>query len=270
MRGIRGVLDWLGPGKFGTIPQMPVQAGIHGSDPATGALRAVDLPWTPAYAGVGGNRRNQPKRTRIRTLFAAAALLTAAPAAADTAERFAAEAVGSWTSVEQSVDPAYDWVESEVVRIWPEREDGVWLYQENAIIGPSPEAKGREGAKAAPYFQVIVQLRDLGGGTVHSTTWRVADRAAVRGAWAGEGTAFGEEVLGDVACMGRMQRVGEGFWHGRGECPNAFRGGVKVDSRSVRAPGRHVNWDRGFDAEGRHIWGPAEGGYIFVRKETAQ
>ena len=34
--------------------------------------------------------------------------------------------------------------------------------------------------------------------------------------------------------------------------------------------GYYVNWDRGFDAEGAHVWGPADGGYIFEKKEMGQ
>ena len=29
--------------------------------------------------------------------------------------------------------------------------------------------------------------------------------------------------------------------------------------------GRVVSWDRGFDAEGNHIWGAEKGGYEFVK-----
>ena len=31
--------------------------------------------------------------------------------------------------------------------------------------------------------------------------------------------------------------------------------------------GRVVSWDRGFDAEGNHIWGAEKGGYEFVKSD---
>jgi hypothetical protein len=65
--------------------------------------------------------------------------------------------------------------------------------------------------------------------------------------------------------MSTLQRIGEGHYTGAAGCPNAYKGGVRVDSRSVRTPDTYVNWDRGFDADGELIWGPADGGYIFKR-----
>ena len=191
-------------------------------------------------------------------------------AQADTAVRFAEHAVGAWTSAEQSSDPGYDWVESEMVRIWPDREDGVWLYQENAILGASPDDPDRDdAAKEKPYFQVVIHIRDLGGNQVHTATYRVADRAAAKGAWRTP-DAFEPAWLGEVSCMGEMEEVGAGYWRGGTECPNSFRGAVRVVSKSIRSPGAYVNWDRGLDADGNVVWGPPDGGYIFKRKEDAQ
>lgn len=195
------------------------------------------------------------------------ACLIAAPAAADTASEFASDAAGSWSSAEQSVDPGYDWVESEVRRIWPAREDGVWLYQENAIIAASPETSVDGDPKAQPYFQVVVHIQDVGGGALHTTTYKVSDRASAKGAWKMP-DAFSPDWLGEVSCMGSMQRVGQGFWRGETTCPNSYKGAARVVSLSVRAPDTQVNWDRGFDAAGNHVWGPADGGYVFERKET--
>lgn len=202
----------------------------------------------------------------MRVLGLAVCLL-AAPAAADTAAEFAQDAAGSWSSAAQSIDPGYDWVESEVRQIWPDREDGVWLYQENAIIAASPEAAIEGTPKARPYFQVVVHLQDVGGGALHTTTYKVADRAAAKGAWSNP-EAFSSDWLGEVSCMGSMHRVGQGFWRGETTCPNNYKGAARVVSLSVRSPGAHVNWDRGFDADGTHVWGPADGGYVFERKET--
>ena len=214
---------------------------------------------------------------RIRFgVFAAVASLIATPVMADTAVDFAAKVDGGWTSVAQSSDPAYDWVESQWHRVFADREDGVWLYQENAIVAPSAEEATPAEAKAArarPYFQVVIHLRDVGDGRLHTTTYRLADAAAregARGFWRHEGAAFDPAWLGDVACMGEMRRIADQFWQGGAACPSGYRNAVRLESRALHAPGYYVNWDRGFDAEGAHVWGPADGGYIFERKETGQ
>ncbi|MEM9841546.1 MAG: CpcT/CpeT family chromophore lyase [Pseudomonadota bacterium] len=192
------------------------------------------------------------------------------PAMAQTATEMAylETSLGTWSTKAQSVDEAYDWVGSQKWQVFPNSADGVWIYQENAIYGANPEVELTEDP--APYFQVVVHFRDLGDGLLHTTTYRVADRPAAQGFSGGEVTAFDKAWLGEIACMGEMQRVGAGFWHGRATCPNGYKGGVKVESRSVLSPGHYVNWDRGFNAMGQHIWGPSEGGYIFNRVEGDQ
>jgi hypothetical protein len=205
------------------------------------------------------------------TALLAGTALMAAPAMADTPHEaeFANQSVGHWSSKAQSVEEAYSWVDSRTFRILEDREDGVWLYQQNAIVGPDPDSGPEDGSVPPPYFQVVIQFRDMGDGNLHTTTYRMTDRAGGIAFARGE-AAFNEEWMGEVACMGTMQRISAGFWSGETECPNNFRGGVKVDSRSIRTPDSYVNWDRGINAEGEHIWGPAAGGYRFERVEEAQ
>lgn len=207
--------------------------------------------------------------------FAVCALALTVPAHAQTAADFAAQAEGRWSSAEQSASAAYDYVYSETVRIWPERTDGVWVYQQNWVIGPNTSEVPRYSVRLseAPYFQVVIQLRDFGDGEVHSTTYRLSGAEAREGAWyvrPGSDVAFDEAWLGEVACMGRQQAIAPGFWEGAANCPNGYKGGVRVDSRSIRTPDTYVNWDRGFDADCNHIWGPAGGGYIFKRMEDGE
>jgi CpeT protein len=205
----------------------------------------------------------------IRSLIAALALATTANA--QNAADFADQAVGEWTTIEQSASPDYDWVYSEILRIWPERRDGVWLYQHSWIIASDPDAAPAYSVRASqpPYFQVVIQLRDFGDGAVHTTTYRLSGDGARTAARdlspSAESIDFDEDWLGEVACMGHQQSLAPGYWEGAASCPNAYRGGVRVDSRSIRAPGVYVNWDRGFDADGDLVWGPPEGGYIFKR-----
>lgn len=191
-----------------------------------------------------------------------------AHAQTETETAFLETALGSWSSQEQSVDETYSWVNSELARIWTDDEDGIWIYQENTIYAPDPETLPE--TEPEPYFQVVIHLRDLGDGLLHTTTHRIVDRASARQYSLGNLAEFNSDWLGEVACMGKMQQVADGFWNGAATCPNNFRGGAKVESRSVYAPGAYVNWDRGFNAAGEHIWGPAQGGYIFKRVEEEE
>lgn len=197
--------------------------------------------------------------------------VSSAPAG-DAAESYAMASTGSWTSRDQSTDSRYDWVESETVRIMTDRADGIWLYQENAIMGAGPDVAVDPAAKGRPYFQVVIQLRAMSATDVHTTTYRLdapEARAGAKGLWRDPDRGFDPAWVGPVACMGQMSRVADGFWQGGVDCPNTYKGGAKVDSRSIRTPDTYVNWDRGFDITGSHVWGPATGGYVFKRKEGA-
>lgn len=56
------------------------------------------------------------------------------------------------------------------------------------------------------------------------------------------------------------------MWRSTSEkCPNAYKGAAYALSLGFAIDGQYANWDRGFAADGKHVWGPATGGYIFTR-----
>lgn len=205
----------------------------------------------------------------MRALIAAV-LLATAPALADEpagqpmAEELANTLIGSFSTIEQSRIEGWGYVESELVRIWPHREDGIWLYQENAFLGSSPEDFDPE-IKQRPYFQRIVRLVEVSSTEVIRTIYTLTDPASVVGAFA-DPSRVAEEQLGDVSCSGPVMRIAHGYWQSNFDtCPSGLRGAVRTHSRSIHTPHGFANWDRGFDAEGTLIWGPARGGYVFDR-----
>lgn len=190
-------------------------------------------------------------------------VLLAAAASADPAlAEYAALAPGSYTTAAQAArDPRYDTVEAEVVRIWPDRTDGVWVYQEQAIIN-------REGltpaqAKAQPYFQRVGHIHRGADGRLRRDNYSLkAPKAFV-----GRGAALTPADLGPAGCHNILERVAAGFWTARTEtCANGYTGAVEMRSLSVQTADTYANWDRGFAADGTRVWGPADGGYIFVKK----
>jgi hypothetical protein len=204
----------------------------------------------------------------MRLPAAASALILALPAwaAADPAEELADILAGSFTTLEQSRTEGWGYVESEMVRIWPDREDGVWLYQENAFLGASPDDYDPE-IKQRPYFQRIVRLAAVSPVEVVRTIYSLSDPEVAVGAWANP-SRVGEDQLADANCSGPVERIARGHWIADFDtCPSNLRGAVRTRSRSIHTPHGFANWDRGYDAEGRLVWGPEAGGYVFVRKE---
>jgi hypothetical protein len=179
----------------------------------------------------------------------AATALAAGGAALDD---YAAIAAGRFSSEAQHArDPAYDWAEARVVRIWPERNDGIWLYQEQAIVntpGLTPEQ-----ARARPYFQFVARVTQQLSGRPAPRQLPCARRGEVarHGRWRPAAGAALARRPRAASCHNRLERVAEGVYTGRTEsCANAYKGAAWMQSLSVATRDMYVNWDRGFDAQG--------------------
>jgi hypothetical protein len=182
-------------------------------------------------------------------------------------EDYARTAAGRFSSAEQhAADSRYDLVEVGITRIWPERRDGVWLYQEQAIIsapGTTPDA-----ARKRPYFQFVARVVEIAPGVLRRDNFRVKDGARWLNLVPGDArlASLTPDDLAPASCHNRLERIASGVFVGGTEsCTNAFRGAVMMESRSVTTPDAYVNWDRGFAADGTRVWGPVGGGYIFKR-----
>lgn len=182
-------------------------------------------------------------------------------------EDYAKTAVGEFTSVAQhAADPRYDIVEARIVRIWPERTDAVWLYQEQAIVNVSGQTT--EQARAKPYFQFVGRIAPLGDGSFRRDNYRLKEPAKWVGLKAGDPrlSAISEADLAEPSCHNRIERVSAGHYTGRTEsCTNRYKGAAMMRSISVATSDSYANWDRGFSVDGKLVWGPADGGYIFKR-----
>jgi CpeT protein len=175
---------------------------------------------------------------------------------------------GRFSSAEQAArDTDYDVVEAELVRIWPERTDGVWLYQEQAVLGPAGSVE--RARKTQPYFQRIVQLVPQGDDRVIRHTWEMHNPDPLIGAWQEPArfASLNNDLLKAAACPLPLTRISDQHWFSRFEqpCPNSWRGASTLSSQGVVTAQGFANWDRGFDNQGQQVWGPRRGGYQFTR-----
>jgi hypothetical protein len=191
-------------------------------------------------------------------IFLAAGVALADPELAE----FASLAPGTYSSAAQHAgDARYDEVEAEITRIWPERSDGVWTYQEQAIL--NRDGVSRADAKAKPYFQRVTHLYRLPDGSMRRDSYTLKDPAR----FVGKPHDVTPGALGDKGCFHRVERIAKGYWTQRTEsCANGWRGAVSMTSNGVQTPTGFANWDRGWSADSKQVWGPVAGGYIFVRK----
>lgn len=146
-------------------------------------------------------------------------------------------------------------------RVWPERADGVWLYVEQAMAGEL----------SRPYRQRVYCLSAEADGTVVSRVYALPGDPLRFSDGTGAPRGFASIVPEALAARGGCQIVMKydgGVFAGGTEasaCPSDLRGAAYASSQVRINAGTVVSWDRGFDAQGKQVWGATKGGYVFER-----
>ena len=208
-------------------------------------------------------------KTKIR--LAAAALYAAAGCLAPgrtQSEPSQPELLASWmsgyyTSAAQALDDPARFFEIHLttVPIWVERLDGPWLYVEQAAAWSLEQ----------PYRQRVYQLVETADGVRSDVYELPGDPLLFAGAWESPedfASLEPEELLLRGGCSIELRRTAEGFEGstlGEG-CASSLRGASYATSEVFVAEGVLASWDRGFDAQGRQVWGATAGPYLFLRE----
>lgn len=177
-------------------------------------------------------------------------------------ERLALWLSGSFSSAAQAQrDASYFDVRLHVAPIWTGRDDGPWLYVEQAL-----------GAQLdQPYRQRVYRLLELPDGRVESQVYELPAPKAVIGAWRDPGRfplAGPEPLLLRSGCAVRLQDAGTRFvgaTEGK-SCASALRGASYATSEVILDANRIQSWDRGYDSGDQQVWGAVGGAYEFVRQ----
>jgi len=170
--------------------------------------------------------------------------------------------VGSFTSeVQAKQDLRYDAIIWHIAEIWPDDDpDERWLYTESWM----PDTP-------APYMQRISRLREEADGTISARRYTLTEAPRFVGAWQEPSKFAGltpAELVELHGCDAVITRAGAGRFEGStsgARCRNSYKGASYAISQSMLTTWEMVNWDRGFDAAGNLVWGPAAGGYRFRR-----
>jgi len=144
-----------------------------------------------------------------------------------------------------------------MVRIWKDRTDGAWFYVEQALAS----------TLNAPYRQRVYNVQRVEEGMIESVVYTIKDAQK----WVGLDPTAGDMSIDDIAlkfgCEVYLQYDGTSFTgstHGAA-CKSDLHGAsyVRSDVR-ITSVGIH-SWDRGFDFEGKQVWGSTAGPYAFLR-----
>ena len=168
---------------------------------------------------------------------------------------------GTFSSAAQAAeDPEFFDVDLHITPIWTDREDGRWLYVEQAVAE----------APDLPYRQRVYRVTEVAPGLFETQVYTLPDPGAVIGAWLAE-TPLNDLAPDDLeereGCSIVMRRRGDTFigstlgWL----CTSSLRGATYATSEVMITPDGMVSWDRGFGEDNRQVWGSVVGGYVFDR-----
>lgn len=169
--------------------------------------------------------------------------------------------VGSFSSAAQAAsDSDYRDIRLEIARIWPSREDGIWLYVEQTAAGAD-----------SPYRQRVYRLTRKDDTHFISDVYLLPDDPAYAGAWS-DPARFDEIAPEDLnlreGCSVTLERTNDYTFTGAtGDqtCPSEMQGASYSTSEVTLTPGWIKSWDRGFDDKGNQVWGAQKGPYMFQR-----
>lgn len=172
---------------------------------------------------------------------------------------------GSFSSAKQSeIDSTYLNIHLHMKRIWPERQDAVWLYVEQ-VAASNP---------GKPYRQRVYRLTQVGYNLFESAIFELKDPLKFAGEWkspeAGK-LIDPESLIYMDGCGVLLKKIGEKAYSGSTDadkCLSDWRGARFVSSIVTIQKDGLITWDRGFDDNGKYLWGAEKAGYFFRREQN--
>lgn len=204
--------------------------------------------------------------------FSAIALFCALllPVRADDAKKtdkdlddLAACLIGSFSSEAQSKTSLSYWdIRLHMARIWPDRTDGYWLYVEQA----------RADHQNEPYRQRVYHLHRNSAGELESVVYEFPADPSIYAGTHKDPSKLGSLQPSDLkkrdGCELVLTRVEDGSFKGATKgtgCLSSINGAAYASSEAHIKPEGLDTWDRGYDKDGKQVWGAKEGPYQFRR-----
>jgi len=160
-------------------------------------------------------------------------------------------------------DSAFYDITLHMTPIWVDREDGYWLYVEQAVTALLDQ----------PYRQRVYHLHAGQGDTLLSTVYTLTDPKPFAGAYANDSLLallHPDSLVLREGCdiyltWQEEEKVFKGATKGEA-CGSDLRGASYATSKATIYPDRLISWDQGFDSTGTQVWGAEKGGYEFVKQ----
>ncbi len=169
---------------------------------------------------------------------------------------------GSFSSQEQAaIDSTYHDVRVLMVRVWKHRTDGYWLYVEQALAD-YPDL---------PYRQRVYHITQLNDDFFESAVYALdasMEIAVLSGRDSVFATLLPDALVKKDGCSMILRKIAEIKFVGSTigtDCPSELEDAAYATSEVMIKEKEMVAWDRGYDKDGKQVWGPKKGGYIFKK-----
>lgn len=169
---------------------------------------------------------------------------------------------GSFSCEEQaSNDSDYYDVRLHIKKIWPDNQDGKWLYVEQSVA-QYPEK---------PYRQRICHITQTGNNSFESAVYFLTNPVRFAGAWSDTdllNNITTDSLKEKEGCIVYISLIDDSTFSGKTadeSCTSEASGAKYMTSEVMIRKNEIISWDRGFDETGRQVWGAEKGGYVFKR-----
>ncbi|MGB0862793.1 MAG: chromophore lyase CpcT/CpeT [Saprospiraceae bacterium] len=171
--------------------------------------------------------------------------------------------VGSFDNkLQAKKDSSYHNIRLKMYPIWKEKKGEHWLYVEQAM----------SSAPNQPYRQRVYCVKSLGKDLFESAVYTLPSPKRFAGKW--NEPAFFNIITSDSlvlrdGCSVYLRKVSSKYYRGatkEGTCESSLNGAATATSEVEVFEDRIISWDRGFDDEGKQVWGTEKGGYVFKKE----
>ncbi len=177
------------------------------------------------------------------------------------------EQLGQWlegnfsSKAQAAADSDYFDIRLHIKRVWKQRADGFWFYVEQATAS----------AQDKPYRQRFYHISELADGRFVSEVYTVNEPLRFVGAYKNPQllrSLTPDSLQLRTGCSVMLAKYGDtyaGATEGKG-CASDLRGAAYATSEVELTATMLMSWDRGFDADGKQVWGATKGAYQFRRE----
>ena len=165
---------------------------------------------------------------------------------------------GSFNSENQAKqDSTYYNISLHMYPIW--KDKGNYLYVEQAL----------NSMQDKPYRQRVYKVTRLNDSVFSSAIYTIPNDSLWIGKWKTPedfDRISPEYVVERTGCEVLLERINEKRYKGATgvkTCQSSLRGASYATSEVEMTSQKILSWDRGFDAEGNHVWGAEKAGYVF-------